>query len=132
MSAWPERREPALLALGLVLALAVPATPAAAADLFPKVPSAAPGTECLAPPEEMRRTHMHLLDHRRTEAVRAGIRQPAESLTRCLSCHAVTDTHGQVVTAEDPRHFCRECHDFAAVTVDCFSCHASRPEDAPR
>ncbi|WP_143130920.1 Hdr-like menaquinol oxidoreductase cytochrome c subunit [Roseospirillum parvum] len=118
--------------LALALALPVLATPAAAAELFPQVPAAAPGTECLAPPGEMRRTHMDRLTHRRTEAVRAGIRQPAESLTRCLSCHAVTDTHGQVVTAEDPRHFCRECHDFAAVTVDCFSCHASRPEDAPR
>jgi len=31
------------------------------------------------------------------------------------------------VTVDDPQHFCRTCHDYAAVRPDCFQCHASRP-----
>jgi hypothetical protein len=36
------------------------------------------------------------------------------------------------VTVSSPQHFCRSCHDYAAVKVDCFECHASRPEAAPK
>ncbi|MEJ2035783.1 MAG: hypothetical protein P8X69_06795, partial [Maritimibacter sp.] len=41
----------------------------------------------------------------------------------------VNDDTGTPVTAEDPRHFCRVCHDYAAVEVDCFMCHRSTPDE---
>ena len=46
---------------------------------------------------------------------------------RCVTCHAVRDASGVAVSAEDPRHFCRTCHDQVAVRTDCFSCHRSTP-----
>ena len=44
----------------------------------------------------------------------------------------VKDAEGMAVSVKDERHFCRTCHDFAAVTVDCFQCHASKPEIAKK
>ena len=38
------------------------------------------------------------------------------------------DEQGKAITVAEPEHFCRSCHDYAAVTIDCFQCHASRPE----
>jgi predicted CXXCH cytochrome family protein len=76
----------------------------------------------------MRRNHMTVLMHQRDETVHDGIRTKRFSLKGCIECHAVKDTDGKPVTAASPRHFCRTCHDYAAVRVDCFECHASRPE----
>ena len=42
--------------------------------------------------------------------------------------HQVKGADGRAVTVSSPQHFCRSCHDYAAVKVDCFECHASRPE----
>jgi predicted CXXCH cytochrome family protein len=56
-----------------------------------------------------------------------GDRTPRFSLNECISCHAVPGADGKPVTVGDPKHFCRGCHDYAAVRVDCFECHASRP-----
>ena len=36
---------------------------------------------------------------------------------------------GKPVAYSDPKHFCRTCHSYAAVRVDCFECHASRPDE---
>ena len=35
---------------------------------------------------------------------------------------------GQPVSYDDPKHFCRSCHSYASVSIDCFECHASKPE----
>ena len=40
----------------------------------------------------------------------------------------LNDEQGNAITVAEPEHFCRSCHDYAAVTIDCFQCHASRPE----
>ena len=73
---------------------------------------------------------MVMLKHKRDLTVHEGDRQPEASLKECVSCHAVPGADGVPVTVADPKHFCRSCHDYAAVQIDCFECHASRPEAA--
>lgn len=88
------------------------------------------GDKCVADTDVMRRDHMNLLDHQRDDTVHEGIRTKKLSLKECIDCHAVKGPDSLPVTAENPKHFCRECHDYAAVKIDCFECHASRPEAA--
>jgi predicted CXXCH cytochrome family protein len=85
------------------------------------------GEQCVAETDFMRRNHMELLKHDRDLTMYHGLREIDFSLKGCIDCHAVKDAKGQAITVKDERHFCRTCHDFAAVTVDCFQCHASRP-----
>lgn len=94
---------------------------------LPSVPKATGGS-CVAPPDVMRRSHMSMLQHGRDLSVRQGERVEGGRLTGCISCHAVSDGKGGQVTVSSPQHFCRACHDYAAVKIDCFECHASRPE----
>lgn len=86
------------------------------------------GDKCVAPADWMRRNHMKALIHKRDETMYEGDRTPRFSLNECISCHTVPGSDGKAVTVSDPKHFCRGCHDYAAVRVDCFECHASRPE----
>jgi len=88
------------------------------------------GDSCVADTDFMRRNHMTMLDHQRDDTVHEGIRTKQFSLKECIECHAVNGADGVPVTVEDPKHFCRACHDYAAVSVDCFQCHASRPDAA--
>jgi hypothetical protein len=88
------------------------------------------GDVCVRDTDFMRLRHMELLGHQRDQTVRRGVRAKAERLTECLACHAVPGGDGQPVSIDSPKHFCRACHDYAAVRVDCFDCHASRPERA--
>lgn len=91
----------------------------------PAIPQAS--GQCVAPKEVMRRSHMSMLKHTRDVTVRDGDRQTAQGLTACVTCHAVKDASGTAVSVSSPQHFCRACHDYAAVKIDCFECHASRP-----
>jgi hypothetical protein len=77
---------------------------------------------CIAEPAVMRRDHMTMLSHQRDDTVRAGVRGKPASLKACVECHASADT-GSVAAAG----FCVSCHAYAAVKIDCFECHASRP-----
>lgn len=122
-----------LLLVGvLMMAMAAGILGAHAGDVpRPAVPKAVGGA-CVAPPEVMRRDHMAMLKHGRDLTVRAGERIEGGRLTGCISCHAVSDGKGGAVTVSSPEHFCRACHDYAAVKIDCFECHASRPEQATR
>ena len=88
------------------------------------------GESCVKDTDYMRRNHMDMLKHQRDETVLEGIRSEQYSLTECLDCHAVTGANAEPVTVSSPQHFCRSCHDYAAVSIDCFQCHASRPESA--
>ena len=108
---------------------------------IPKPPKAAKGTECVEPTLDMRRNHMVYLDHERDETVHKGIRGRKHSLKGCVECHAVPTA---AVAGESTRSsktppsaasgartvapFCAECHRYAAVTIDCFGCHATTPE----
>ncbi len=91
-------------------------------------PSKGIGDNCVADTEFMRRYHMTVLNHQRDDTVHDGIRTKQFSLKKCIACHAVNGPDSRPVTVESPQHFCRSCHDYAAVKVDCFECHASRPQ----
>jgi hypothetical protein len=54
-----------------------------------------------------------------------GIRTRQYSLKNCINCHADPKTNS--VLGEDG--FCQSCHSYASVTIDCFSCHSSAPEE---
>ncbi len=79
-------------------------------------------TTCVAPPAEMRRTHMDLLKHRRDRTVHAGVRGGKTSLETCIDCHAAKT--GAVTGRPDA--FCEACHAYAGVRLDCFECHQSQ------
>lgn len=96
-------------------------------SLWPNVP-AATGAPHPEGNEYWRKHHMELMKHDRNLTMRLGDREIAASLKSCFNCHAATDDHGNVVTYASEKHFCRVCHDFAAVKVDCFMCHRSTPD----
>ncbi|MBM3949870.1 MAG: Hdr-like menaquinol oxidoreductase cytochrome c subunit [Rhodospirillales bacterium] len=106
--------------VGTAFAADAPRTP------VPKPPKAAKGTECVEPVADMRRNHMVYLDHERDETVHKGIRGRKHSLKGCVECHAVPAA--AVGGARTVGPFCAECHRYAAVTIDCFGCHATTPE----
>ena len=95
---------------------------------WPPKPARGKGNNCVAETEWMRRNHMTVLMHQRDDTVHDGIRAKRFSLKGCIECHAVQSSDGRPVSAASAQHFCRSCHDYAAVRVDCFECHASRPE----
>ncbi|MCA8867411.1 MAG: hypothetical protein KDA67_02060 [Rhodobacteraceae bacterium] len=111
----------------VMLFLMLATLPAAAGGLAPVIPKASGKPH----PEGnlfMRINHMKLMKHDRDQTVREGDREIGHSLKACIECHAVNGADGQPVDISSDKHFCRTCHDFAAVKVDCFQCHNSRPE----
>jgi len=122
----------AIVLLGFLTSLAAESvTISKAAELsrvpIPKVP-VGKGDACVRETEFMRTDHMTLLLHQRDQTVYRGIRPKKIRFNECLTCHAVFALDGKPVTYKDPKHFCRTCHDYAAVSIDCFSCHNSVPE----
>lgn len=83
---------------------------------------------CVADAAFMRRNHMQLLMHQRDETLRGGNRSGKYSLKACIACHA--SQISQSVNAQ-ASNFCQSCHTYAAVKIDCFECHASKPAGAP-
>jgi hypothetical protein len=122
-----------LLLAGMLAGLACAAlageTEANHNPLLPVIPEGQ-GARCVEDTEFMRRNHMDLLKHQRDETVLKGVRSKQYSLKECLDCHVVYGPDKVAVAASNPSHFCRACHDYAAVSIDCFECHASRPETA--
>jgi hypothetical protein len=90
---------------------------------MPVVAISAPG-QCVEDTQFMLRNHMELLKHHRDLTVHKGVRTTQHSLANCVACHASKET-GRVTGSKDA--FCESCHRFAAVTLDCFECHADRP-----
>ena len=116
------------MAMGAVTLASLVGLTAATGDVpYPDIPKGQ-GEACVEDTDFMRRNHMSLLMHQRDDTMRKGIRSEQHSLKECLDCHAVPGSDSIPVTIEDPKHFCRSCHDYAAVKIDCFQCHASRPE----
>ena len=99
--------------------------------LWPDIP-AATGTPHPEGNEYWRKNHMTLMRHDRNLTMREGDREIGASLKKCFDCHTVTDSSGAALTYTDDRHFCRSCHDFAAVKVDCFVCHRSTPDESDK
>ncbi len=125
-----SKAKSALLALLLSLAVgagwAISQAREAPAGRVPK-PAIAPakGEQCVEPVDFMRRNHMQLLLHQRDRTMHEGIRTKRYSLKGCVECHA-SPTTGSV--AAEQGDFCQSCHSYAAVKIDCFECHASRPQ----
>ncbi|OUS05816.1 hypothetical protein A9Q96_10750 [Rhodobacterales bacterium 52_120_T64] len=79
--------------------------------------------------EYWRVNHMDLLRHDRDLTMREGIRDTDASIAECVTCHAVNGLDAKPVTVKSEDHFCRVCHDYAAVKIDCFQCHNSIPPE---
>ena len=115
----------AILAIGLLFAAVVPVQ--AQSSLGPVVPKAT-GHPHPEGNDYMRRYHMEMMKHDRDLTMYDGVRPVNASLAQCFDCHTVQDAAGIPVTVKDERHFCRVCHDFTAVRMDCFDCHRSTPD----
>jgi hypothetical protein len=113
---------------GALFALCVLAAPALAETPIPHPPHGK-GEHCVADTAFMRRNHMQMMFAHRTEAVHEGVRAPKFSLAGCVSCHAVKGEDGKPVSYASDKHFCRSCHAYAAVRIDCFECHKSTPDE---
>ena len=112
-----------LFAAVLVLAIAAPAAMADSTVPLPSLAKAFKGTQCVEPADVMRRQHMTFLDHQRDETMRQGIRGNKYSLQQCIDCHATADPKIMDGSVRTLQPFCGECHAYAAVNIDCFSCH---------
>lgn len=84
--------------------------------------------KCIQPDDEMRRNHMNYILHERVETVHEGVRGQPGSLAACIDCHVQPNTNGEIAGIESEDHFCNACHQYAAVQIDCFQCHADRPQ----
>jgi hypothetical protein len=109
---------PALLVLTL-------SAPASAGDSGPVIPKAVKGDQCVEPTDVMRRNHMDFLKHQRDDTMHKGIRTKKYSLKQCLECHVPPQDEAKAAEGE---HFCKSCHIYAGVRIDCFQCHNTRPE----
>lgn len=116
-----------LLLGGLLLGLVLPVQ--AGDSLFPEIPEAqarfSDTQGCVEPVEDMRKNHMDYIMHQRDETMYQGIRTTQHSLTECINCHVSDAPDAPRVSSEE--HFCSSCHTYAAVSIDCFQCHADRP-----
>jgi len=116
------------MGLTVTIALSILSATLSASEITQLKISKGKGEACVDDKDFMRLNHMDLLRHDRNLTVHKGDRNIKYSLKKCISCHAIDAADGTALTATDPKHFCRNCHDYAAVSIDCFECHASRPE----
>lgn len=89
-------------------------------------------TVCVEPVEIMRKEHFEFMLEHRDDAVIDGIRTKKHSLNECIDCHITANAQGEFARYSEDTHFCASCHQYAAVNIDCFQCHADRPEEAIR
>lgn len=96
-----------------------------AADMAPQLTLPTGETDCVAPTEYMRTSHMDLLIAWRDQVVREGDRvfvdhkgkEHQRSLTdTCLGCHS------------NKAEFCDQCHNYVGVKPSCWKCHNERKE----
>ena len=109
---------------------------AQANDLLPTVPKAKakanPDTLCIRDVNDMRKNHMDYIMHKRDKTMREGVRTKQDSLAECISCHVPKDDKGHYASFGDDKHFCSSCHNYAAVSIDCFDCHNDKPTEASK
>ena len=117
-----------IAALIVGLAISAAASTAVHADGGVPLPSPAKATgeTCVEPADVMRRNHMDFLKQQRDETMRLGIRDGKYGLNGCVECHAADDPKTPEA-AKSIEPFCGECHAYAAVTLDCWSCHTTKP-----
>jgi len=127
-----------LTTLGLLFGLALSVVVVAGNDegrsWIPSPPKAKQAaneqTQCVEPVDVMRRMHGSYLKHHRDKTMHLGIRTKQYSLVQCINCHVTENEQGEYPSIQSRNHFCNSCHEYAAVKLDCFQCHATRPEAA--
>jgi len=113
----------ALIGFSLLSTSAVAETP------FPNIHEPTDkSVKCIQPEDVMRREHMDYILHERDETMHEGIRGEPKSLANCINCHVEPNENGEIAGIETKEHFCNVCHQYAAVQIDCFQCHADRPQ----
>ena len=80
---------------------------------------------CVEPTADMRKNHMDYIHDQRDATMHEGIRTTQYSLNECIDCHVSDAPDAPRIDSE--KHFCNSCHTYAAVSIDCFQCHADRP-----
>ena len=91
------------------------------------------GDHCVEDEDWMRANHFETVLHQRDKTVLEGIRTKNHSLKNCIECHITPNANGEYARySNSEEHFCANCHSYAAVSIDCFDCHADRPEVAIR
>lgn len=113
--------------VGLLLVASLAAAAPALTQVPHPVIEPARGGVCVDEPAVMRRDHMKMLRHQRDETLREGVRGAKYSLKACIECHASPSTNSVVASQTN---FCQSCHNYAAVSIDCFECHASKPKES--
>tara|TARA_Y100000768_G_scaffold93584_1_gene67674 strand:+ start:91 stop:498 length:408 start_codon:yes stop_codon:yes gene_type:complete len=88
---------------------------------------ASSGDKCVEPTDIMRAQHHIFVNHQSNETVVKGIRTKKYSLNNCINCHIKPLADGSYPSVKTEDHFCSACHIAAAVKVECFDCHASKP-----
>lgn len=128
MSLTSGKRITRWLAAGLMLAAASVSADQTAKNTAGRTPlpqiNITKGEQCVEPTDVMRKEHMEFILHQRDETMHKGIRTTKHSLKKCINCHA--DPQTQSVLGEEG--FCSSCHAYAAVSMDCFSCHTDKAE----
>lgn len=128
MVLWFQKPIQKLLLISMALFVIFGAVNVKAEVTGPVVPTGK-GEKCVEPTDVMRKNHMKFMLHQRDETMHNGIRTKQHSLKECISCHIQPDKNGQVARFGDDGHFCSSCHNYAGVNVDCFQCHADRPQE---
>jgi hypothetical protein len=119
-------RDRPLILGALALFLALVTAPAWRA--LATAPAAAPvlarptgATQCVAPTEFMRASHMKLLGEWRDRVVRDGVRTYTDSRGHVVRMSLSGTCLGACHT--DKAKFCDRCHDYANVKPTCWNCH---------
>lgn len=99
-----------------------------AAPPTPNIPKGK-GEQCVEPTDLMRKQHMDFILHQRDLTMREGIRTKKHSLVECIDCHVVPNEQGEYPQYGTNEHFCSTCHNYASVSIDCFQCHATKPDN---
>ncbi len=86
------------------------------------------GEQCVEATPEMQRNHMNYLLHKRDQTMHQGIRTKQYSLIECIDCHVSKDEQDNFIPINAEGQFCQACHSYAAVSIDCFQCHATTPD----
>ena len=121
-------RQVAVLVYALI-GLSLLSTSALAETPFPTInESSDESKKCIHPKDEMRRNHMNYILHERDETMHEGVRNEPGSLAACIDCHVQPNEKGEIAGVDSNEHFCNGCHEYASVQIDCFQCHADRPQ----
>lgn len=85
--------------------------------------------QCVESKEVIRTKHMDMLMHQRDATMIEGIRTTKHSLKECVNCHVPANKEdGTPLHYGDKEHFCTTCHAAVGQKIDCFQCHADRPQ----